>query len=108
MNAYFDKNSKIISNNRIIEAYFAESAKSPSRLEKAWDFIVTLFLSLLQALTSAKARRIARVAGVALSLVALAGVVGAIESGALALWAGLLIGLALVGVEYLCLRPRRS
>lgn len=108
MNAYFDKNRDVISNNRIIEAYFAESVKAPSRLEKAWDLIVMLFVSVWQVLASAKARRIAKVTGVALSLVALVGVVGAMESGALALWAGLLIGLALVGVEYLCLRPRRS
>ena len=108
MNAYFDKNSKIISNNRIIEAYFAESAKSPSRLEKAWDLIVALLVSICQALASVKARRIAKVTVVALSLIALAGVIGAIESGFLALWAGLLIGLALVGIEYLCLRPHRS
>lgn len=108
MNAYFDKNNDVISNKRIMDAYFADSAKSQSRVEKAWDSLVAILAMLWEIMTSATVRRIAKVTLVALSLVALVGVIGAIESGVLALWVGLLIGLSLVGVEYLCLRPHRS
>ena len=108
MNAYFDKNNEVISNKRIMEAYFADSVKVHTRTKTVWSNLSALLISLWAILSSARVCRIARASAVALSLIALIGVVGAMETGALTLWAGLLIGLALVCVEYLCLRPRRS
>lgn len=104
MNTYFEKNEQINSNKRIIDAYFGESAKRESRLSA----LLSLLLHLWQILTSATARRIAKAASVAVALVALVGVVGAIERGSLGIGIGLLLGAAVIAVEYICLAPRRA
>jgi hypothetical protein len=108
MNAYFDHNEKINTNKRIIEAYFADTTVAPGRLSRALDAVLSFLFACWKLLTGESVVRIAKVCGVALSLVGLVGVIGAIEQGTLALGAGLLIGLALLGIEYLCLRPRHS
>ena len=108
MNAYYDYNERIDTNKRIIEAYFSDVTTAPSALSRAMDAMLAFLFAMWKALTSDVARRVAKAVGVAISLVGLCGIVGAIERGTLALGTGLIIGLALVGVEYLCLRPRHS
>lgn len=101
MNASYEKNGRFDSNSRIFEGYYTESAPRTDGLRKA-----------LEALRSSeKARTVSttlRVLGTALSLVGFVGVIGAMESGSLSLLKGLAIGAILIGVEYLCLRRRRS
>ena len=108
MNAYFDHNEQFNTNKRIIEAYFTDTTVAPGRLSRLIDAILSFLFACWKLLTGAAVIRIARVSGVALSLIGLVGIIGAIERGSLALWAGLCIGLALIGIEYLCLRPRHS
>lgn len=108
MNTYFEKNEKFDSNNRIMEAYFGEAVKVANPIAKAIDTLLSFFFRLWQILTSATARRIGKVTSFALSLVAIVGIIGAIESGSLGLGLGLLLGGLTVGIEYLCLRPRRA
>ena len=108
MNAYFDHNERIDTNKRIIDAYFSDVTTAPGALSRAIDAVLAFLFAMWKALTSDVARRIAKALVVALSLVGLVGIVGAMERGTLALGVGLVIGLALVGIEYLCLRPRHS
>lgn len=108
MNACFDQNERIDTNKRIIEAYFSDVTTAPGVFARTVDSVLAFLFAMWKVLTGDVARRIAKAACVALSLVGMVGIVGAMERGTLALWAGLLIGLALVGVEYLCLRPRHS
>ncbi len=108
MNTCFENNSRFNSNNRIYEGYFTEFQKPAGRVRRALDFFLYIIAAALTALTSARALCIYRTVGVAGSLVGLAGIIGAMECGTLSLGAGLLIGAALVGIEYLCLRPRKN
>lgn len=108
MNTYFERNEQFDSNNRIIEAYFGEAVKVVNPIARAIDSVLSLLFCLWQTLTSATARRVAKASSVVLSLIGLACIIGAIESGALALGMGLILGLGLVAIEYLCLRPRRA
>lgn len=108
MNTYFERNGKFDSNNRMIDAYFGEAVKVANPVAKAIDSILSLLFRLWQILCSATARRVIKASTVALSLVGLVGIIGAIESGSLALGMGLILGLGLIGIEYLCLRPRRA
>ncbi len=108
MNTYFERNEQFDSNNRIIDAYFGEAVKVANPVARAIDSILSLLFRLWQILTSATARRVAKASSVALSLVGLVGIIGAIESGSIALGMGLILGVGLVAIEYLCLRPRRA
>ena len=108
MNAYYNKNEAFDSNKRIIEAYFGESVRVQNRVQKLLEQVLYLLSALLQLLSSASVRRVAKVTSVAVLLVGFVGVIGAMESGALGLGAGLLIGAALVCLEILCLRPHRA
>ena len=107
MNAYFDRNNEFNSNSRIFEAYYQEIAKPAGKLQRWIDAALSKLSALTKPENLTTAIRLAKVAGVALSLVGLVGIIGAMESGALGLGNGLLIGSLLVGVEYLCLRGRR-
>lgn len=108
MNTTFEKNSNFNSNNRIFEGYFEEPAKAVGTLRRGVDSFLYIIISVITAMTSAKAIALYKVFGVACSLVGFIGVIGAVERGSLGFGAGLLIGAVLIGVEYLCLRPRRS
>ena len=95
MNTYFEKNEQISSNKRIMNAYFGESARCESRVSKVFETVLVLLLSLIRFLTSASVRHVVKVSSVAVSLVALLCVAGAIESGSLGLGPGLVLGLAM-------------
>lgn len=104
MDIFYQQNSKIHSNNDIFEVYFEESVMRAGTLRRMLDRMLAFFSHMLLSLTSARAKAIFRVGGVAVSLVGMVGVIGAMESGAVSLLGGVLIGALLIGVEYLCLR----
>lgn len=108
MNTYFDHNSEINSNKRIIDAYLAEQSVSVGAWKRRLEQALFILISVLRALTSCKARRIAKATSLSLCLVAFVGIIGAMERGVLPIGAGLLIGLAIIGVELLCLRPHHG
>ena len=107
MNAYFENNGSFDSNSRIIEAYFSETVKPVSRARRMGESLISLLSALITCLTSAKTRSIAKAVSVALSLVGFVGIIGAMEHGTLSIGMGLLIGVGLLGIEYLCLRKRQ-
>lgn len=106
MNRYFDQNEIINSNKRIIEAYFSESVKPVSAWKKTWDSLLGMVLALLGALSCTTVRRVAKAGAVAVTLLCFVGLIGAMEKGAIGLGTGVLLSLPLLGIEYLCLRPR--
>lgn len=107
MNTAFEKNGNFNSNNRIFEGYFEEPAKTFGTIRRGLDSFLYIIVSVITALSSAKAIALYKVFGVACSLVGFIGVIGAVERGSLGFGAGLLIGAVLIGVEYLCLRSKR-
>ena len=108
MNAYYESNGAFNSNSRIFEGYFTESETHTDRLQRTWKKLFSRMAGLARALTDSRVCRIAKAISVAVSLVGFVGVIGAMERGGLGIGAGLLIGAALVGLEYLCLRGRRQ
>ena len=108
MNAYYQKNSIVDSNNDIFEAYFLDGTARVGAWKKAADQVLSVLAAILTFLVSIPVRRALRVGGTAFSLVGMIGVIGAMESGALGLGAGLLIGLALISIEVLCLRNTKA
>ncbi|MBQ9773652.1 MAG: hypothetical protein IJW30_03215 [Clostridia bacterium] len=106
MNTYYQQNERIYSNNDIFEAYFLTDAKPVTKWKKAADRLLGLLAALISFLTSARVRTFVRVLLVTLSLVGMIGIIGAMESGALGLGAGLGFGALLVSIEVLCLRRR--
>ncbi len=108
MNTYFEQNHSFDSNKRIIEAYFGEAVKPAGAWSRRLETLLGLLAALLHILSSATLRRICKTAGVALSLVGMVGVIGAMERGSLGLGAGLVLGALLVGIEFLCLCPKKK
>ena len=108
MNAYFENNNGYNSNSRIIEAYFGETLSQQRMHRRGAELLLSMLAALLSALTSAKARSILKALSVAVCLVGFVGIIGAMEQGTLGLGAGFLIGMLLVGIEYLCLRRRHQ
>ena len=104
MNKYYDNRNEYISNNRIFEAYFTEADYVRSPLKKALDAILSVLISVLGALTSARAKAIIRVSAIALCMVGFVGTIGAVERGTLSMGLAFLIGLVLVSIEILCLK----
>ena len=108
MNAYYNKNRQINSNNRIYESYFTESARPVSKWQELPEMLLSLLFSMLRALASSRARTVVRVCTVAICLVGFIGIIGAVEYGSLSLLGGALIGSLLIGLEFLALRPRKQ
>lgn len=106
MNAYFDKNECFDSNKGIIEAYFGESVKSTGAWDRMLELVSHWVAILLSVLTSDLCRRITKALSVAVCLVCFVGIIGAMERGTLGLGSGVCIGLLLLCIEVLCLRPR--
>ena len=107
MNASFEKNGSFNSNNRIFDAYFVESAKPTGAWERIANAMSACVSSAYSIWKYSALSRILRAVGVSASLVGFVGIIGAMERGAIGLGAGLLMGLALVGIEYLCLRKNK-
>lgn len=108
MNAYFENNGAFNSNSRIFEGYFTETETRTGRLQRTWEKLFFRMAGFARALTDSRICRLIKSITVALSLIGFVGVIGAMERGGLGIGAGLLIGVALVGLEYLCLRSRRQ
>lgn len=106
MNKYFDDKTEFISNKRIFEAYFTETKVEPSPLKKRLNALLSLLLSLLAVLTSARARALFKAGAVVFCLIAFVGIIGAVERGSLSMGAALPIGIALIAIEILCLKKR--
>ena len=102
MNKYFEKNGSFHSNNRIYEGYFTEAEVRNGLGKKVFD----LLLFIVNLLLNETFLRRAKLVVVAASLIGLIGVVGAMDAGSLGMGSGLLIGLVLILVEYLCLKGR--
>ena len=107
MNTTFEKNSTFNSNSRIFEGYFEDNTQKVRSFHKGLDSFLYIIASILTALTSAKAIALFKVIGVACSLVGFVGIIGAVECGTLTMSAGVLLGAFVIGIEYLCLRPKR-
>lgn len=71
------------------------------------ESVVRLLSWISKKLSTEKARRIEKVAAACLMLFGLIGVIGAMESGALPLFSGFLIGVGLIGLEFRLLRTRK-
>ena len=104
MNAYYNNNRCYNSNSDVFEAYFYGQAKTAPAWKKQLELLLSYLCAIITALCSTTAKRLYRVSGVALSLVGIIGIIGAMESNALPLWAGILTALPLLFVEFLCLR----
>lgn len=100
MNNSYLKNGRFDSNSGIYEGFFTESE---TRLGRA-DRLLSKLFSVARALTGAKAKRIGKVCVVIGCLLAMIGVVGAMEAGSVSLLAGLGISALLLGTEYFCFR----
>ncbi len=104
MNISYQQNRENNSNNDIISVYFYSGVKRVPLWQKALDRALSYLAIMVSFLCGARVRTVARVTAVALSLVGLVGVIGAMEAGTLALPLGIVIGAALILIEYLCLR----
>ena len=107
MNASFEKNRNFNSNNRIFEAYFVETAQPAGAWNRMADALSACVASARSFWKYSAVSRILRAVGVSASLVGFVGIIGAMERGSIGLGAGFLMGLLLVGVEYLCLRKSK-
>lgn len=108
MNRYFEKENEFNSNSRIFEGFFKEEEYRKSRLEAYCEKLLTLPSRLAAIATNQKACGIVKAGVTACTLIALVGIVGAMEAGSLALGTGILCGALLLAVELLCLKGRRS
>ncbi len=102
MNKYYDNNEQFNSNKRIFEVYFTEIKKEPTLLERMGNILSWLFA----ALTSARARGIAKAMIVIACLIGFVGLIGAIEQGFLSIGTGLLLSVPLLIIEVLCFKKR--
>lgn len=103
MNISYQNNNGIYSNNDIFEAYFNTGVR-PSKMRKAIDAMLAALSVMVAFLTDARTLAVARVTGFGLCLVGFVGIIGAMETGAISLGFGLILGGALLGIEALCLR----
>ncbi|MBQ8309994.1 MAG: hypothetical protein IJX80_03160 [Clostridia bacterium] len=104
MNAYYNKNRYYNSNNDIFESYFYGRTKTAPSWKRLADRLLSYLCIILSVLTGAMAKRLYKAASVALCLVGIAGLIGAMESGTLPLWSGILISIPLLAVEFFTLR----
>ena len=103
MNISYQNNGRIYSNNDIFCNYFNVGAR-PSKMRKAADAMLAALSLILTFLTAARTRTLARALGFGLCLIGFVGIIGAMETGAIGLGFGLILGAALFGIEVLCLR----
>ena len=103
MNISYQNNGRIYSNNDIFGDYFNTGARY-SKMRKAADTLLAALSIILAFLTSARTRVVVRALGFGLCLVGFVGVIGAMETGAISLGFGLILGGAILGIELFCLR----
>ena len=103
MNISYQNNGRIYSNNDIFAEYFNVGAR-PSKMRKAADALLAALSVILAFLTATRTRVVVRALGFGLCLVGFVGIIGAMETGAISLGFGLVLGGAILGIELLCLR----
>ena len=103
MNISYQNNGRVYSNNDIFTDYFNVGAR-PSKMRKAADTVLAALSLILAFLCAARTRAVARTVGFGLCLISFVGIIGAMETGAISLGFGLVLGAALLGIEVLCLR----
>lgn len=101
MNRTYDEKVPFFSDNGIYTGSASIKRAGKKRVQRT-----SLLLPLIGFLTGAKARAAWKVGTVAICLVGMVGIIGAMETGVLPLPLGLLFGLLLVGAEFLCLRRK--
>ncbi|MBQ8416960.1 MAG: hypothetical protein IJX13_08730 [Clostridia bacterium] len=106
MNRYLQNESAYNSNNDIFDLYFLGKKRSAAKWKKAADGLLALLAALISFFAEARVIRLVRTGAVALCLVGLIGIIGAMECGGLSLAAGLVISSLLLVVEIVCLRRR--
>ncbi len=104
MNRYMEHSTDFNSNKRIIEAYFGASEARPSLTLRTRKCLLAILSAIISALTCERAKTLMCPISLSLCLFGFVGVIGAMERGTIGLGLGLLIGLCLIGLEYLCLR----
>ena len=104
MNISYQNNGQVYSNNDIFESYFYGNVKSVPSWKKLADRLLAYLCTLLSVLSGAVAKRIYKVSSVALCLVGIIGLIGAMESGAMPLWLGILTSIPLIAIEFFTLR----
>ena len=102
MNISYQNNERIYSNNDIFGDYFNVGAR-PSKIRKAAEAMLAALSLIFTFLTAARTRVVARALGFGLCLVGFVGIIGAMETGAISLGFGLVLGGAILGIELLCL-----
>ena len=105
MNISYQNNGQAYSNNDIFADYFNAGTR-PSKMRKAADALLAALSLILTFLTAARTRVVSRAIGFGLCLVGFVGIIGAMETGAISLGFGLVLGAAILGIEVLCLRRR--
>ena len=104
MNKYFETNDRFNSNKRIFDAYYEETARRIGGIRGALDSVLYLLSVILSAILCERARRITKALVICTCFIGFIGVIGAIDHGSISLGAGLLIALALLAIEFLCLK----
>lgn len=107
MNKTIENNRDFNSNNRIFEGYSPKKGSAAEPLRRSADFFLYIISLLIGAISAERSIALFKVFGVALSFVGFIGIIGAVERGAMRMGPALLLGLVLIAVEYLCLRPKR-
>ncbi|MBQ7321247.1 MAG: hypothetical protein IJW99_04050 [Clostridia bacterium] len=104
-NVYFGKNTKLQTRNRtgMIRSY-RTTRTFPEMLGIILDMILTAFDGMLDVLARPTVRRIARTVTAIACIAVFLCLISAVENQLLATLPALLIALALVGIEILCLR----
>ncbi|MBE6699887.1 MAG: hypothetical protein E7584_06595 [Ruminococcaceae bacterium] len=103
MNISYQNNERVYSNNDIFGDYFNVGTRH-SKMRKAADAMLAALSLILTFLTAARTRVVARALGFGICLVGFVGIIGAMETGAISLGFGLILGGAILGIELLCLR----
>lgn len=108
MNRYFDKENAFDSNSRIFNAYYINSEKAKSSTSSPLSAACAKLADVRVSKLYKRIMRIAKPVAFSLALVGIVGVAGAIEAGTLGLGTGIAVSLALLGIEFLCLRRQRA
>lgn len=106
MNAYYHRNPTNNSNNEIFKELLLGSESTAPTWKRHVDNLLSLLAAMVAILTGSVARRMFRVFSFTAILFAFIALIGAVEAGVLGLGTGFLIGLPLLGIEYLCLRKK--
>ena len=107
MNKTYDVTNKFDSNKGIYDAFYAEIVAPALSAQNFTKNLLDRLKNLRTILCGATAKRLARVTGVACALLGIVGVAGGIQHGKISLLGGIAVTVALLGVEYICLRKQK-